>query len=309
MRRTLAWIAPVAAAAAVAPLARGNGGDASIFVPAGRTLLSSHWSLAFAQPHVQVGPLQLALFGSVGRSSVALAVLLGAAAALLVVAAARAAGVERPRWLAAAGLVAVVTGFTRAGWDTGHPADSLLPLLWVLAAADARRGRVLRAGLVVGLSSGFETWGILGVAVLALSPRARDAARGAAVSAGVAAALYLPFVAAGHFEMGRYRWLVSSHSLLALFVATGTEFGWPLRIAQGAIALAAGLAVGRAVRGSRHAVWLVPGAIVAARLLLDPHLNDYYFTAIEAPALVALALVAAGGLPLRGRRLAGEPLA
>ncbi|HVM57953.1 MAG TPA: hypothetical protein VMT74_10835 [Gaiellaceae bacterium] len=309
MRRTLAWIAPVAAAAAVAPLARGNGGDASIFVPAGRTLLSSHWSLAFAQPHVQVGSFQLALFGSVGRSSVALAVLLGAAAALLVVAAARAAGVERPRWLAAAGLVAVVTGFTRAGWDTGHPADSLLPLLWVLAAADARRGRVLRAGLVVGLSSGFETWGILGVAVLALAPRARDAARGAAVSAGVAAALYLPFVAAGHFEMGRYRWLVSSHSLLALFVATGTEFGWPLRIAQGAIALAAGLAVGRAVRGSRHAVWLVPGAIVAARLLLDPHLNDYYFTAIEAPALVALALVGAGGLPLRGRRLAGEPLA
>jgi len=309
MRRTLAWIAPVAAAAAVAPLARGDGGDAWMFTADGRTLLSSHWSLAFAHSYIQVGPLQLALFGTVGRSPTALAVLLGAAAALVVVAAARAAGVEQPRWLAAIGLVAVVTGFTRAGRDSGHPADSLLPLLWVLAAADARRGRVARAGLVVGLSAGFETWGILGVAVLALAPRVRDAARGVAVAVVAAAALYLPFVAAGHFEMGRYRWLVSSHSLLALFMATGSEVGWPLRIAQGALAVAAGVAVARAARGSRHAVWLVPAAVVAARLLLDPRLNDYYFVALEAPALVALALAAAGGLPLPGRRLAGEPLA
>jgi len=309
MRRTLAWIAPVAAAAAVAPLARGDGGDAWMFTADGRTLLSPHWSLAFDHSYIQVGPIQLALFGTVGRWPTALAVLLGAAAALVVVAAARAAGVERPRWLAAIGLVAVVTGFTRAGWDSGHPADSLLPLLWVLAAADARRGRVARAGLVVGLSAGFETWGILGVAVLALAPRGRDAVRGFAVAVIVAAALYLPFVAAGHFEMGRYRWLVSSHSLLALFMATGSEVGWPLRIAQGALAVGAGVVVARATRGSRHAVWLVPAAVVAARLVLDPRLNDYYFVALEAPALVALALAAAGGLPLPRRRLAGEPLA
>lgn len=309
MKRALAWIVPVAAAAAVAPIARGDGGDLSTFVAGGRVLLSSHWSHTFSDPGIQVGPLQLALFGSVGRSPLALAIVLGIAAALLVLAAARAAGVEQPRLLAGIGLAAVATGFTRAGFDAGHPADSLLPLLWILAAVEARRGRVLLAGAVVGLSAGLETWGILGVAVLALAPSARDAGRGLLVAVGAAAALFLPFVAAGQFHMGGYRWLVSSQSLVSLVVAPGTRVGWTLRILQGAVAVGAGVAVARAARGSRHAVWLVPGVVVLARLLLDPLDSGYYFVGIEGPALVGLALAAAVGLRLPGRRLAGEPLA
>ena len=309
MKRVLAWIVPVAAAAAVAPIARGNGGDLSTFTSGGRVLLSSHWSHTFADPGIQVGPLQLALFGSVGRSPLALAIVLGMAAALLVLAAARAAGVEQPRLLAGIGLAAVATGFTRAGFDAGHPADSLLPLLWILAAVEARRGRVLLAGAVVGLSAGLETWGILGVAVLALAPTARDAGRGLLVAVGAAAVLFVPFVAAGQFHMGGYRWLVSSQSLVSLVVAPGTRVGWTLRILQGAVAVGAGVAVARAARGSRHAVWLVPGVVVLARLLLDPLDSGYYFVGIEGPALVGLALAAAIGLRLPGRRLAGEPLA
>ena len=235
--------------------------------------------------------------------------MLGVAAALLVLAAARAAGVEQPRLLAVVGLVAVATGFTRAGFDAGHPADSLLPLLWILAAAEARRGRVVLAGAIVGLSAGFETWGILGVAVLALAPSVRDAARGLLVAVGAAAVLFLPFVAAGQFHMGGYRWLVSSQSLVSLVVAPGTAVGWPLRLLQGAVAVGAGVAVARAARGSRHAIWLVPGVVVLARLLLDPLDSGYYFVGIEGPALVGLALAAAVGLRLPGRRLAGEPLA
>ena len=310
MRRSLAWVVPVAAAAAVAPVARGDGGDAWMFVRTGRTLLSPHWSHAFADPGIQVGPLQLALFGSVGRSPLALAIVLGMAAALLVLAAARAAGVEQPRLLAGVGLAAVATGFTRAGFDAGHPADSLLPLLWILAAVEARRGRVLLAGAVVGLSAGLETWGILGVAVLALAPSVRDAGRGLLTAVGAAAVLFLPFVAAGRFHMGGYHWLVSSQSLVSLVVAPGTAVGWPLRLLQGAVAVGAGVAVARAARGSRHALWLVPGAVVLARLLLDPLDSGYYFVGIEGPALVGLALAAAVGLRLPGRRhLAGEPLA
>jgi hypothetical protein len=309
MKRTLAWIVPVAAAAAVAPVARGDGGDAWMFTATGRTLLSSDWSHAFSNPGIQVGPLQLALFGSVGRSPLALAIVLGVAAALLVLAAARAAGVEQPLLLAVVGLVAVVTGFTRAGFDAGHPADSLLPLLWILAAAEARRGRVILAGAIVGLSAGFEPWGILGVAVLALAPSVRDAARGLLVAIAAAAVLFLPFVAAGQFHMGGYRWLVSSQTLVSLFVAPGTAVGWPLRLLQGAVAVGAGVAVARAARGSRHAIWLVPGVVVLARLLLDPLDSGYYFVGIEGPALVGLALAAAVGLRLPGRRLAGEPLA
>jgi hypothetical protein len=302
MRRALAWLLPAAAAAALAPVARGSGGDGWLFVSAGRTMLSGGWSRTFADPGIQVGPLQLALFGSVGRSSVALAIVLGVAAALLAVAAARAAGVERPALLAGVGLVAVAAGLTITGYDSGHPADSLLPLLWILAAADARRGRMLRAGLVLGLSAGIETWGILGVAVLALSERPRDAGRGLAVAAGAAAALFLPFAAAGHFAMGSYRWAVGSRSLLALVLAEGTGLGWGFRLAQAAFALAFGVAIARVTRRSPHALWLVPLAVVAARLLLDPLLSDYYFTALEGPALAGAALLATRGLPLRGLR-------
>ena len=309
MKRILAWAVPVAAAAAVAPIARGNGGDAWMFVATGRTLLSGSWSHAFASPEIQVGPLQLALFGSVGRSSVALAIMLGASVALLVLAAARAAGVEQPGLLAGVGLVAVATGLTRAGFDSGHPADTILPLLWILAAAEARRGRTLRAGAIIGLGAGLETWSLLGIAVLVLAPRLRDAARGTAVAAVLAAALFLPFVAAGHFEMGHYHWFVSSRSLVSLVLAPGSTVGWQLRILQAAVAVAVGIVVGRVARGSRHALWLVPIAVVLARLLLDPLDSLYYFVGVEGPALVGLALVAAYGLPFaRSHRLAGEPL-
>ena len=301
MRRILAWTVPAAAAAVLAPLARGDGGDGWLFLRAGRTLLSPHWSHAFADPSVQAGPLQLALFGSVGRSPVALAVLLGVAAALLPMLAVRSLGVERPPLVAAVGLLAVATGFTITGYDSGHPADSLLPLLWLLAAADARRGRLLRAGLVVGLSAGVETWGILGVAVLALAPRPREAIRAGAAAAATAAALFLPFVAAGHFEMTAYRWTVAAGSPLGLVLSPGTGFGWPLRLAQGALALAAGVAAARAARGSAHALWLVPLAVVAVRLLLDPLGSGYYYPGLEGPALCGAALLALRGLPLPAR--------
>ena len=293
----------------LAPLARGDGGDGRLFVRAGGTLLSPHWLHAFSDPSVQVGPLQLALFGSVGRSPAALAIVLGVAAALLPVAAARALGVERPAVLAGLGLLTVAAGFTITGFDSGHPADSLLPLLWILAAADARRGRVLRAGLVVGLSAGIETWGILGVAVLALAPGRRGAARGLALAVGVAAALFLPFAAAGDFAMGSYRWTIAPGSPLGLVLSAGTAFGWPLRLAQGGVALAAGLAAARLARRTPHALWLVPFVVVGVRLLLDPLGSDYYYAGLEGPALCAGALLAARGLPLRARAGAPSPAA
>jgi len=275
-----------------------------MFVAAGRTMLSANWGNAFANPAIQVGPLQLAAFGSVGRFPTALAIVLGVAAAASVVAAAYAAGVRRPLLIGGLGLVAVATGFTRAGFDSGHPADSIVPLLWVVAAADARRGRALRAGTIVGLSAGLETWGILGIAVLVLSPRLKDAARAGGVALAVSAALFLPFVASGRFDTGRYHWFVSSHPLLSHLVGAGTTFGWSLRLAQGALALTAGVVVAIAARRSRHAVWLVPCVVVAVRLLLDPLDSDYYFVAIEGPALVGLGLMVTWTLPsLRRRQL------
>jgi hypothetical protein len=286
-----AWLVP-AAAAAVAALHQGFvvGGDAPLFRFAGRTLVSSHWSHAFALPSVQAGPLQLALFGSVGRSNVAFSLVLATGTALLAVAAVRSLGVRHPALLAGAGLVAVGSGLTRVAYASGHPADAVIPLLWILAAAAARRDRMLRASLLVSLSAGLETWGILGVAVLALAPRWLRSCAGAAVAAAAALGLFLPFVAGGHFAMWSFVWHVYPPSPLSLLVASGTPFGWPLRLAQGMLAVGAGVAVARLLRASPHALWAAPLAIVAAKLLLDPVFLPYYRAAAAGPIVLGLVL-------------------
>ncbi len=186
LSRILAWTVP-AAAAAIAALHQGLtvGGDTHVFVDAGRTLLSSHWDRAFASPVVQAGPIQLALFGSLGRWHGALALVLTTGTALLVVTAARAAGVKSSVLLGGVGLVAVVTGLTAVGLG-GHPADAVIPLVWICAASEARRGNAWRAAILIGLSAGLETWGILGVAVLALAPRKLDAVSGTFVAGATA---------------------------------------------------------------------------------------------------------------------------
>ena len=298
----LAWVAPAVAAGSVSLAHGGTGGDTSMFVAAGRTLLSAHWSHTFANSEIQVGPLQLALFGSIGRSAAALAVVLAVATVLLLLAAARAAGVRRPVLLGALGFLALAAGLTRAGYQYGHPADALMPLAWVLAAVQARRGHVARAGALVGLTAGFQTWGILGVAVLAVAPRWRDAARGALAAATVAVLLFLPFVLGGHFAMGSYSWNVNPQTFLSLFVTPGVEFGWSLRLLQGAFALSAGVAAARLLRSSPHAPWAVPLAVVAVRLLLDPFFLRYYPTGVWGPAFVGAALLAAQVTVSRSRR-------
>ena len=201
-RELLAWVLPAAAAGSFALLHGTGGGDTNLFVTAGRTLLSTHWSHAFANSKIQVGPLQLAVFGSLGRSGTALAVVLAVATVLLLLATARTVGVRNPALLCGLGLIAVAVGFTGAGYVYGHPADAVLPLLWILAAVDARRGHAVRAGALVGLTAGVQTWGLLGVAVLALARRWRDAGKGVLVAAGVAALRFVPFVLGGHFAMG-----------------------------------------------------------------------------------------------------------
>jgi hypothetical protein len=300
--RALAWIGPAAAAAFVALLHGSSGGDTGLFVAAGRTLLSTHWSHAFASSEIQAGPLQLALFGSIGRSGAALAVVLAVATALLLLAAAAAAGSRSPALVSALGLTAVGVGFTAVGYEYGHPADAALPLIWTLALVDARRGRVVRAGVLVGLSAGLETWGILGVAALALAPRWRDAARGAAVAAAAVTVLFVPFVLAGHFSMGTYEWNVNDGTFLSLLVPAGAPFGWSLRLLQGAFAVGAGVAAARLLRRSPHAPWVVPLAVVAVRLLLDPFHLPYYRAALWGPLLVGAALVASRVFVRRGER-------
>jgi hypothetical protein len=277
------WVPVLAAAAAVAYLDRGTDpGDLVYFVHRGEQLLSGAWAETFADPMLQSGPLQLVLFGAVRNlTALAFVIELGVAALLLyVLRRLRVADTVR----LAIGLIAVLAGFTHLAFADGHPAEAVVPLVWVLAGLAARQDRVVTAGVLIGLSAGFELWGVLGVPVLLLAPRLRRAVVGGLVEAVVVVLQLAPFALAGNFRMFEHEWHVASDTLLSLVVAADTEFGWPLRLLQSSLTLAAGAALAVLLRRSVHAVWLAPLAVVVVRLLLDPLAFGWYW--LEAEALV-----------------------
>jgi hypothetical protein len=291
------WVPVLAAAAAVAYLDRGTDpGDLLYFVHRGQQLLSGDWADTFADPTLQSGPLQLVVFGAV-QNLTALAFLLEVGtAALLLLVLGRLGVSDRVR--VAVGVLAVVAGLTHGAFVDGHPAEAITPLLWVLAGLWAREDRVFAAGALIGVSAGLELWGVLGVPVLLLAPRARRAVAGGLLAAAVVVAQLAPFVLAGTFRMFEHEWEVGTGTLLSLFVAPGTEFGWPLRLLQASLALGAGTGVALALRRNAYTVWLAPLAVVIVRILLDPLSFGWYW--LEAEALV---LVGAGvlltDLPMR----------
>jgi hypothetical protein len=178
------------------------------------------------------------VFGAVrDLSALAFLIELGVAALLLYVLG-RLGLSERARL--AIGLLAVAAGLTHIAFVDGHPAEAIVPLLWVLAGLHARQGRVLSAGALVGFSAGFELWGVLGVAVLLLAPRLTRALAGACVQAAVVAAMLAPFALAGTFRMFEHEWRATSGTLVGLVAGPGAPFGWQLRLAQAAFAMGAG---------------------------------------------------------------------
>ena len=279
------WL-PVLAAAGVSAAVdrRSDAGDLVYFVHQGERMLSARWADTFADPTLQSGPLQLLVTGTARSTQVlAFVVELGVVALLLVVLGRL--GVSS-RWRALLGIGAVAVGLAHGAFVDGHPAEAVTPLVWVLAALDARRGRVARAGLLVGLSAGLELWGVLGAPVLLLAPRLRDAVKGWAVEAGVVVLQLAPFVLFGDFRMFDYEWRVAKGTLVAVAVPVGTHFGWPLRLLQAAVACGLGAGLALRLRRSIHAVWLAPLVIVVARIALDPLAYGWYWLEAEAVALV-----------------------
>jgi hypothetical protein len=284
------WLPVLAAAAAVASLERGTGaGDLVYFMHRGEVLLSSGWAHTFADPILQSGPLQLVVFGAVRNlPALAFVVELGVAALLLVVLGRLGAA---DRWRLAAGLVAVGAGLTHLAFADGHPAEAVVPLLWVLAALWAREDRVVAVGTLIGLSAGLELWGVLGAVVLLLAPQIRRAALGLCVEGVVVVAQLTPFAIAGELRMFDRKWDVTTGTFLSLFVSPGTHFGWPLRLVQAAFAVGAGAAMALKLRRRVHAVWLAPLVMVLVRILLDPVSFAWYWLEVEALVLAGAALV------------------
>jgi hypothetical protein len=286
------WVPVLGLAAGRAYLDRGTDpGDLVYFVHRGEQLLSGNWANTFADPMLQSGPVQLLVFGAV-RNLTAIAFISElAVAALLLYVLGRLNVPDRIRL--AVGVLAIVAGLTQGAFVDGHPAEALVPLLWVLAGLWARDARVVAAGALIGLSAGLELWGMLGAAVLLLAPRGRRALSGGLTALAVLAAMLAPFALAGSFRMFDHDWRVASGTLLGLVVAPGTHFGWPLRLAQSLLAVGAGAGIALVLRRRAGALWLAPLGVVIVRILLDPLSFGWYFLEVEALVLVGAGLVLA----------------
>jgi hypothetical protein len=304
--RPAVWLLPALAASAIALVVPpGDTGDLAYFVHAAERLFSGDWTATYADPSLQVGPLQLVLFGAadllahtVGASTTrVIAVAVGAGVAVLFVLAARRFLARRQDRvvLVAAGLAPVALGLTFDAFRDGHPAQVVVPLLWVLAGFEARAGRPWRAGLLVGVSAGLELWGLLGVAVLVVAPTMARRAHAAVVAGAFTALLFAPFAVAGELRMFEFRWQVNADTLLSLLVEPGTVFGWQLRALQGLAAVSAGVAVGCALRRSAAALWATPLAVVSVRLVLDPVRYPWYWLALETLVLLGAVQLASSG--------------
>jgi hypothetical protein len=274
----------------------GDTGDLAFFMHSAERLFSGGWAQTYADPTLQVGPLQLVVLGALdtvaGLAGISPTRLIGAVFGAVVVTlfwliARRLLDGRGGRWaLTAAVLAPVALSYTFDAYRDGHPAQALVPLLWVLAGFEIRAGRAWTAGLLIGVSAGFEVWGILGVAIVVLTPRVWDATRAFAAATLVLVALLAPFALAGDFGMFEYRWVVNGDTLLSLFVEPGTAFTWPLRMLQGGTAVLVGAGVAWSLRRSAAALWAGPLALVAVRLALDPVRYPWYWLAVETLVLV-----------------------
>ena len=207
-RAALAWTAVLALAGLVAATDTGtDGGDVAFFLTAGERLLSGDWASAYADPAVQSGPASASLLRARAVDPV------GGAHGRRAGRRSRTARLGGAPRAARPGPAAALDGHRDSAGSSSSsgcrrrrsravtPRISSFPRSGSSQASRRGTARSLAAGALVGVSAGFETWGLLGIVVLALAPRARDAAAGLGVATAVAAALFAPFALVGDFRM------------------------------------------------------------------------------------------------------------
>jgi hypothetical protein len=253
--------------------------DADSFAHAGSIMLSSNWQHTYSDSWLQAGPLEMivcllgrTLGGSLRGEAVAMN-MIGAAALLGV-----GTVVMRRNWkplaIVAAGALGV--GIISDMWEWGHPSELLIALSWLLAARAARRDQLLVAGLLVGLSAGFETWGLLGAPVLFLLPQVRRTIASGGLALLATAAVYAPFALGGDFHMFDLHWAIVGGVPGYLF-GSGQTFSWPMRLAEAVIVVSFGSALAWRLRKFSASVWVVPALTSICRLALDPVRYGYYW--------------------------------
>jgi hypothetical protein len=253
--------------------------DAFSFAQAGSTMFSSNWQHTYHDSWLQAGPFELivcvlarTLGGSFNGQAVAIN-MIGAAALLAV-----GTVVVRRNWKALALMTggALAIGIISDMWEWGHPSELLIALTWLLASRAARRDQLLVAGLLVGLSAGFETWGLLGAPVLFLLPQLRRTIAAGFVALAAAAAVYAPFAFGGDFHMFDLHWAIVGGVPGYLF-GSGETFSWPMRLAEAAIVVGFGSGLALKLRRFGASTWIVPALTSLCRLALDPVRYGYYW--------------------------------
>lgn len=281
--------------------------DVGVFAPAGAALLHGQWAAIFSDSFIQAGPFELAFWGITELLHLHTAlhwqlfVILGSALAGVVywVIVERILRPITPAWspvlAAGATFLGAVTAMLTTSMSSGHPAEIAVPLLWLGAGMLARRDRPFTAALLLGLSTGWELWGVLGAAVLLLAPRIdlRMLWRSAVGVLIPITVTFLPFVLLGPFDMFSFHWTIYPGTLAELLFPDATTFSWPMRLVQAALSLGGGAAAALLLRGRANAIWIVPLASCAIRLFLDPVDADYYRVPPVALVIVGMAIAIA----------------
>jgi hypothetical protein len=258
--------------------------DAAGFAAAGRVLLSSHWQHTYSNSWLQAGPFEQLIcllgktLGVTARGEPPALDMIGAAALMLV-----ARNVLGRDWKALlyVGGMATLLGIISDLSALGHPSELFIALMWILAARAARRDQAILAGLLVGLSAGFETWGLLGAPVLFLIPSFRRTVMAGLLALAVAVAIYAPFALGGDFHMFDLHWGIAGGLDASLF-GRAAAFTWQMRIAEAVIVVGFGSALALALRKRTAAcIWIVPAASSLLRVVLDPvRYADYWDTGL-----------------------------
>jgi hypothetical protein len=195
---------------------------------------------------------------------------------------------------------ALALGIISDVWKWGHPSELFIALLWLLAARAARHDQVLAAGVLVGVSAGFETWGLLGASVLFLLPRLRRTTEAGTVALLTSAAVYAPFAIGGDFHMFDLRWPIAG-GVPGYIFANGQNFSWPMRLAEAVIVVGVGSVLAWKLRRFGVSVWIVPAVTSVCRLTLDPVRHGYYWDTSIVLLLIGLAPLLASPRAAAGR--------
>jgi hypothetical protein len=293
--------------------------DPLLFARGGTQILTGRLSEVYADPVMQGGPFELLASllmlplpeqrqtPFILRSDVALIPVHAVGAAIVMAVALL--GVRQLRRVLdlppsgavelAVGLVVLVILARGWLWWGGHAAQVVIPFFWICGAALAVRGRMIGAAVVLGLSAGWEPWGVLAAPLLLLEllgPADAEHRRPArlvgacAVFTVAAVAPYLPFILTGRFALFELSWPITPGTLVHTLWPDLDAFSWWLRCLQGGATVLAGSVVVLIVGRRRDVVWLAPSAIVAARLLFDPCNYFYYWFPLLVLCCAGLAL-------------------